>query len=289
MPPPKTVAATTALAAPQPIEVDPNGAKNLGNGAGTQFITGACLSNADCASGCCASIVGGSSANGICSGPAVGNVAGKGGCGFSAAGGGAAAAPPSSPPPPATSAGSGTTPPPTTGGAAAAKPIQVDSSGAKNVGNGAGKQFITGACLSNADCNSGCCASIIGGNGANGICSGTAVGNVAGKGGCGFSAAGGAGAGAATPPPATANPAKPGTNNNASAGSGTCAAVNASAAGSANVGKGNGQQFITGQCQSAADCASGCCAKQADGSAQCKARLVTEQAGGSCDFSCTAA
>lgn len=51
---------------------------------------------------------------------------------------------------------------------------------------------------------------------------------------------------------------------------------------------GNGQQFITGQCASAADCASGCCVEQPDGTGQCKAQLVTEESGGSCDFVCGA-
>ena len=34
----------------------------------------------------------------------------------------------------------------------------ADPSGAKNVGNGQGKQFITGGCVSNAECASKCCA-----------------------------------------------------------------------------------------------------------------------------------
>jgi hypothetical protein len=50
--------------------------KNIGNGHGGQFITGRCLSNADCGSGSCAGPCG------ICSGPAVCNAAGKTGCGF---------------------------------------------------------------------------------------------------------------------------------------------------------------------------------------------------------------
>jgi hypothetical protein len=50
--------------------------ENVGNGRGGQFITGRCLSNADCGSGCCAKPCG------ICSGPAVGAAAGKTGCGF---------------------------------------------------------------------------------------------------------------------------------------------------------------------------------------------------------------
>ncbi|KAK5987878.1 Biotrophy-associated secreted protein 2 [Cladobotryum mycophilum] len=56
---------------------DPAGAKNLGNGQGKQFITGACLSNADCASGCCAAVRGGA----LCSGVGAQFQNGKQGCG----------------------------------------------------------------------------------------------------------------------------------------------------------------------------------------------------------------
>ncbi len=49
--------------------------------------------------------------------------------------------------------------------------LKPDPAGDKNIGNGAGKQFITGACLSDADCASTCCAVL----GSGGICSGTAV------------------------------------------------------------------------------------------------------------------
>ncbi|KAJ7652885.1 hypothetical protein B0H17DRAFT_957753, partial [Mycena rosella] len=52
--------------------------------------------------------------------------------------------------------------------------------GVPNVGNGAGKQFIGGQCLSTADCASGCCA------GPSGICSGVGAQTQAGKTGCGF-------------------------------------------------------------------------------------------------------
>ncbi|KAH0536803.1 hypothetical protein FGG08_006371, partial [Glutinoglossum americanum] len=55
-----------------------------------------------------------------------------------------------------------------------------DDAGKGNVGNGKGKQFITGQCLSNADCASGCCA------GPSGICSGPAASFQSGKTGCGF-------------------------------------------------------------------------------------------------------
>ena len=55
-----------------------------------------------------------------------------------------------------------------------------DAAGVNKVGNGHGGQFITGRCLSNADCGSGSCA------GPCGVCSGPAVCNAAGKTGCGF-------------------------------------------------------------------------------------------------------
>ncbi|KAL3422293.1 biotrophy-associated secreted protein 2 [Phlyctema vagabunda] len=55
---------------------DPSGAKNVGNGQAVQFIGGQCLSNADCASTCCAG------PSGICSGLGAQTAAGKTGCGF---------------------------------------------------------------------------------------------------------------------------------------------------------------------------------------------------------------
>jgi len=151
---------------------DPAGAANVGNGAAKQFIGGQCLSNADCGSGCCAN------PTGICSGPGASTQNGKTGCGF---GGGAAAAPvssavgavvASSAAAPANTAGALTSN--SNGGPA------FDPSGTKNVGNGAGAQFIGGQCLSAADCGSGCCA------GPSGICSGVGAQTQAGKTGCGF-------------------------------------------------------------------------------------------------------
>ncbi len=140
---------------------DPAGAKNVGNGVGTQFIGGQCLGAKDCASGCCAKPCG------ICSGPGAQFQAGKQGCGFEAA---RPPAPPSpAPPPPATrDAGQ------CVGGPA------FDPAGAKNVGNGMGQQFIGGQCLNAKDCASGCCALPCG------ICSGPGAQFQAGKQGCGF-------------------------------------------------------------------------------------------------------
>ena len=96
-PPPKPTATTPPATTPPPAattppapppannnggqcvggpKFDPAGAKNVGNGAGKQFIGGQCLSTKDCASGCCAKPCG------ICSGPGAQFQAGKLGCGF---------------------------------------------------------------------------------------------------------------------------------------------------------------------------------------------------------------
>jgi hypothetical protein len=165
---------------------DPAGAGNVGNGAAKQFIGGQCLSDADCGSGCCAN------PTGICSGPGASTQNGKTGCGFGSAGTAISAAPLST----AAAAGgaSAAAAPVTSSSAAAAAPASTagaltsnskggpafDPSGTKNVGNGAGKQFIGGQCLSAADCGSGCCA------GPSGICSGVGAQTQAGKTGCGF-------------------------------------------------------------------------------------------------------
>lgn len=207
-PPARAVLLPLALAIPRPLPLtpDPAGDKNIGNGQGRQFITGACLSDADCASGCCARLNGG----GICSGPAVSFAQGKQGCGFNAAGGGGnggsdtnnnnAAVPTPFPepasPPPASGCGAAETvvvtplPEPDTGSVAAPATgatgggtgIDTSKPGAQNVGLGNGSQFITGQCFSDADCASGCCARLRGG----GVCSSPLVAFESGKQGCGF-------------------------------------------------------------------------------------------------------
>ncbi|UNI13964.1 hypothetical protein JDV02_000650 [Purpureocillium takamizusanense] len=171
---------------------DPSGAKNVGNGAGKQFITGGCVSDNDCASACCANQ---NNQGGVCSGVGAANQAGKTGCGFTdpnaqqtiAAAQGQAG-------------GSGqkaqkgqqgqqnkqnqqnnqnqNQQAPASGGRA-----NGDPAGAGNVGNGAGKQFITGGCVSDDDCASACCANQ---NNKGGVCSGVGAANQAGKTGCGF-------------------------------------------------------------------------------------------------------
>ncbi|KAK4241220.1 hypothetical protein C8A03DRAFT_41285 [Achaetomium macrosporum] len=55
--------------------------------------------------------------------------------------------------------------------------------GARDVGNGQGRQFTTGGCVADADCQEGCCAN----NGqGTGICSGIGAEFQNGKQGCGF-------------------------------------------------------------------------------------------------------
>ncbi|KAL2204582.1 hypothetical protein CC79DRAFT_1337119 [Sarocladium strictum] len=163
-----------ALPSPQ-LTTDPAGDGNVGNGQGLQFITGACLSNADCGSGCCAGLNGG----GICSGPAVGNAQGKTGCGFG--GDGAVAAPPADAPPAVDQEQDMNV-----GGQAPAG-VDETAAGAENVGTGNGSQFITGQCLSDADCASGCCAGRQGSTTA--ACSAVLVAEADGKTGCGFTSA----------------------------------------------------------------------------------------------------
>lgn len=221
---------------------DPAGAKNVGNGKGTQFIGGQCLSNADCGSACCAN------PTGICSGPGAQFQNGKTGCGFGSGSATAASSPAAAAAaaPAANSVPAGALTTPANGGPA------FDPAGVKNVGNGKGIQFIGGQCLSAADCGSGCCA------GPSGICSGPGAQTQNGKTGCGFVS----GAAPAAPAAAAASPAAD-SNTGASTAASTTPANGGPAfdpAGEKNVGNGKGIQFIGGQCLNAADCGSGCCA-----------------------------
>ncbi|KAI1847150.1 hypothetical protein JX265_011826 [Neoarthrinium moseri] len=60
--------------------------------------------------------------------------------------------------------------------------ITPNNAGAKNVGSGNGSQFITGGCVNDADCQSGCCA-----DASNvGVCSAEAAQFQNGKNGCNF-------------------------------------------------------------------------------------------------------
>ncbi|KAI8931790.1 Biotrophy-associated secreted protein 2 [Plenodomus lindquistii] len=63
-------------------QVTPNaaGARNVGLGNGSQFITGGCVSDADCSSACCAQVA--ATGDGVCSAEAASLQNGKTGCGF---------------------------------------------------------------------------------------------------------------------------------------------------------------------------------------------------------------
>ncbi|KAJ9605524.1 hypothetical protein H2200_010181 [Cladophialophora chaetospira] len=246
--------------------------------AGTQFITGPCASDADCASSCCGFN------SGLCAGPVIAQTR-DGGCGHgdatpndiaaqaffasqSAAMAGMSPATVAAAPPAANTAAAA----PATGGSG-------------NVGTGT--QFITGACTSDADCASGCC----GFN--SGKCAGAIVAQER-DGGCGFGDSapndnaaqalrGGQPTSAAGAAPAPVNsgsatPASSGTGSGTSSGSG---AIDSSIPGAANVGKGNASQFITGQCFSDADCASGCCGFN---TGKCAGAIIAQTRDGGCGF-----
>ncbi|KAI1329858.1 hypothetical protein F5Y16DRAFT_364857 [Xylariaceae sp. FL0255] len=235
--------AIAVTAAPSPLSPDPAGTKNIGNGQGIQFIGGQCLSAADCASTCCATL----GSIGICSGIGAQFQAGKTGCGFGGSTDPAGAAASSFAAAVTTTAAATTVAPAAAATTAATSGLQPDPAGAKNVGNGKGIQFIGGQCDSSADCGSGCCAFLRD----IGICSGPGAQFQAGKQGCGF------GDGGSTP---AASSAAASTTAAAASGASTgTVTINTNDPGAENVGKGNGQQFITGQCASDADCASGCC------------------------------
>ncbi|KAH8164469.1 hypothetical protein CIB48_g3780 [Xylaria polymorpha] len=141
-------------------------------------------------------------------------------------------------------------------------PALPDPAGANNVGNGNHGQFIGGQCTSSLDCalDTACCATF----GSIGLCSGLQADFQAGKTGCGF---GDGGSTAAPSVPDNSNSGDDTTDNSGSGNTGGGATgtvtVDPNAAGAANVGAGNGSQFITGQCLSDADCASTCCASDA--------------------------
>ncbi|USP75308.1 hypothetical protein yc1106_02582 [Curvularia clavata] len=129
--------------------------------AGTQFITGVCASDAECASGCCGFT------SGKCAAPFVANERGEG-CGFGDARPNNNALNASKP------AAEAQAPP------AAQAPAAGQASG--NVGAAQparGTQFITGPCTSDADCASACCGF------RSGKCAGPVVAQER-DGGCGF-------------------------------------------------------------------------------------------------------
>ncbi|KAK4135932.1 hypothetical protein BT67DRAFT_376694, partial [Trichocladium antarcticum] len=164
---------------------DPAGEKNIGNGAGAQFIGGQCQGAADCASGCCATLPQGGQTIGVCSGVGAQTQAGKQGCGFESGDGKTTKKKGGNNKNQNNNGGGGG------GGTVQPTTLVQDPAGAANVGNGAGAQFITGGCTSDADCASGCCALVNTGVESFGICSGPAVSTQNGKQGCGFPVGGG--------------------------------------------------------------------------------------------------
>ncbi|KAL2434104.1 hypothetical protein ABEF95_014489 [Exophiala dermatitidis] len=254
---------------------------NLAQGAGTQFITGACTSDADCASGCCGFN------SGKCAGPVVAQER-DGGCGFGDA------QPNDNAAQALTGAGSGGQTAASTAaavqtGSSSSSSSGIDSNapGAANVGTGSGTQFITGQCLSDADCASGCC----GFN--SGKCAGAVIAQTR-DGGCGFGdaqpndnaaqALTGGGATTATSTAGTDTGADTGSASGSTAtvtAAASTASINSDAPGAANVGTGSGTQFITGQCLSDADCASGCCGFN---SGKCAGAIIAQTRDGGCGF-----
>ncbi|KAG9256881.1 uncharacterized protein F5Z01DRAFT_697650 [Emericellopsis atlantica] len=110
-------------------------------------------------------------------------------------------------------------------------------------------QYITAWCNSDEECASGCCAAI---SHDEAICSAPLVAYLEGKYGCGF--------GDSTKKIAQG--------------------IDVTLPGFNNVGTGNKAQFITGQCWSDDDCASGCCAGHKDHKGGfCSAKLIAEQDG----------
>ncbi|KIW94914.1 uncharacterized protein Z519_04893 [Cladophialophora bantiana CBS 173.52] len=244
-------------------------------GQGTQFITGPCTSDADCASSCCGFN------SGLCAGPVIAQTR-DGGCGFGDAQPNDIAAQAffSS----QSAAAAGATSPATAAPAPAA--TTAAASGSNNGNVGTGTQFITGPCTSDADCASGCCGFNTG------KCAGAIVAQER-DGGCGFGDAqpndnaarilrGEQPTSAASSAPAPANSASTGTSTStsgsSSSGSGT---IDTSIPGSQNVGKANGSQFITGQCFSDADCASGCCGFN---TGKCAGAIIAQTRDGGCGF-----
>ncbi|ORX97009.1 hypothetical protein BCR34DRAFT_173618 [Clohesyomyces aquaticus] len=165
---PKSSAAAQAVAAPAPTTAAPT-AGAPAKAPGTQFITGACTSDADCASGCCGF------KSGKCAGPVVAQQR-DGGCGFGDAQPNANAA--------IALGFTGTPAAGAAGGApasapAAAAPAASAPAPAANGNVGTGTQFITGPCASDADCASGCCGF------KSGKCAGAIIAQER-DGGCGF-------------------------------------------------------------------------------------------------------
>ncbi|OCK76053.1 hypothetical protein K432DRAFT_408494 [Lepidopterella palustris CBS 459.81] len=128
---------------------------------GTQFITGPCKSDADCASACCGF------KSGLCAGPIIAQQR-DGGCGFG------------DPQPNANAAiALGFKPTATSPIASVAVTVSAVAVTATTTSKPPGTQFITGPCKSDADCADGCCGFNTG------LCAGPVIAQER-DGGCGF-------------------------------------------------------------------------------------------------------
>lgn len=299
---------------------DQPGSQNVGTGSAQQFITGQCLSAADCASGCCVAQNDGSgecknripteergaTCDFVCGGASIPANAGNNGGAGAGAGGNTGNAGNNNNNnnnnAGNNNAGAGA------GAGGQCANINTSIPGSQNVGTGSGTQFITGQCLSPADCASGCCVAQDSGiaeckaplpTAEKGLscdftCGAAASSSTTGNTGSGNRQTGG-GNNRNSNSRNSGNRNNNNNNNNSNNGAvtapaaqGTCGNVDQSLSGSQNVGTGAGTQFITGQCFSPADCASGCCVAQSSGIAECKAPIPTAEKGLSCNFSCSA-
>ncbi|KAH4005047.1 hypothetical protein HBI13_024870 [Parastagonospora nodorum] len=132
---------------------------------GTQFITGTCASDAECASACCGFT------SGKCAAPFVANERGEG-CGFGDA-------QPNNNALAGTQGGQGQPGQANASAPAATAPATPPPAAAEAEAKAPGTQFITGPCTSDADCASACCGF------QSGKCAGPAVAQER-DGGCGF-------------------------------------------------------------------------------------------------------
>jgi len=228
---------------------------NYSRAQGTQFITGACTSDKDCASDCCGF------RTGKCAGPVIAQER-DGGCGFGEAQsndraavalGFAHRAPIS------------TTPftPGAQNNGAAAPAAPGTPAPATGSGKPAGTQFITGVCANDGECASKCCGF------KSGKCAGPIVAQER-DGGCGFgdpqpNDTAARELGFKGPSPAQNNGAAP-------------PAAPTPATGS---GKAPGTQFITGACANDGECASACCGFR---TGKCAGPIVAQERDGGCGF-----
>ncbi|KAG7088548.1 hypothetical protein E1B28_012530 [Marasmius oreades] len=288
---------------------------------GTQFITGLCKSDADCASGCC----------GFKSGKCAGAIIAQerdGGCGFGNA----------TPNDDAARKLRGQAPAAPAGGAAppAAPPANNGAGGAAaGSGKAPGTQFITGTCANDGECASGCCGF------KSGKCAGAIIAQER-DGGCGFGNAtpnddaarklrgqarslevrqgtqfitgtcngdadcasgccgfksgkcagaiiaqerdGGCGFGNATPNDDAARKLRgqaPAAPAGGAAPPAAPPANNGAGGAAAGSGKAPGTQFITGTCANDGECASGCCGFK---SGKCAGAIIAQERDGGCGF-----